>query len=250
MESKSGNVLENTRSCSRDSVKVLMAYDGSGRRVSKTRMRKERDDETALNYFGARYLDPMIGLWTSVDAARQHFSPYTYGSNNPVMRIDPDGNQDAFDLGWDAFVREMKANDVGAVEKFPDALKETGIQAWNYAKAGSAIGAIIDPEPQSKAVLTGLNAMMNIVEGTYNSLTKDDCGAGFTKGVLGAGGTLLTKDADVLASVGMNFAVDVTNHLVDNIASKICAEPSPTRMLPTSGNAPADNTNTSIPDLR
>ena len=40
MESKSGNVLENTHSCSRDSVRVLMAYDGSGRRVSKTRMRK------------------------------------------------------------------------------------------------------------------------------------------------------------------------------------------------------------------
>ncbi len=94
METKSGNVLENTRGCSRDSVRVLMAYDGSGRRVSKTRERKERDVETELNYFGARYLDPMLGLWVSVDPARQHFSPYTYGSNNPVMRIDPDGNAD------------------------------------------------------------------------------------------------------------------------------------------------------------
>ncbi|MCQ2109427.1 MAG: RHS repeat-associated core domain-containing protein [Fibrobacter sp.] len=56
--------------------------------------RKEKDDETELNYFGARYLDPMLGLWISVDPARQHFSPYTYGSNNPVMRIDPDGNAD------------------------------------------------------------------------------------------------------------------------------------------------------------
>lgn len=36
METRSGNVLENTRSCSRDSVRVLMAYDGSGRRMSKT----------------------------------------------------------------------------------------------------------------------------------------------------------------------------------------------------------------------
>ncbi len=71
---------------------------------------KEKDDENELNYFGARYLDPMLGLWTSVDAVRQHFSPYTYGSNNPVMRIDPDGNQDAFALGWDAFAREMKVD--------------------------------------------------------------------------------------------------------------------------------------------
>ncbi|OWV04812.1 hypothetical protein B7992_15725, partial [Fibrobacter sp. UWH1] len=47
MESKSGNVLENTHSCSRDSVRVLMAYDGSGRRVSKTRERKACISETS-----------------------------------------------------------------------------------------------------------------------------------------------------------------------------------------------------------
>ncbi|PWJ68577.1 RHS repeat-associated protein [Fibrobacter sp. UWR4] len=94
MESKSGNVLENTRSCSRDSVRVLMAYDGSGRRVSKTRERKERDDETELNFFGARYLDPMLGLWISVDPARQFSSPYLYAGNgvSPIVVVDPDGN--------------------------------------------------------------------------------------------------------------------------------------------------------------
>ncbi len=55
---------------------------------------KEHDDEIALNYFGARYLDPMLGMWISVDPKRQHFSPYTYGSNNPIARIDPNGNAD------------------------------------------------------------------------------------------------------------------------------------------------------------
>lgn len=53
---------------------------------------KEKDDETELNYFGARYLDPMLGLWTSVDAARQYDSPYTYAGNNPIIVTDPDGN--------------------------------------------------------------------------------------------------------------------------------------------------------------
>lgn len=55
---------------------------------------KELDDEIALNYFGARYLDPMLGLWTSVDAKRQYQNPYLYAGDNPIMRVDPDGNQD------------------------------------------------------------------------------------------------------------------------------------------------------------
>jgi len=57
---------------------------------------KERDDETELDYFGARYLDPMLGMWISVDPKRQHFSPYMYGSNNPIIRFDPNGLEDVY----------------------------------------------------------------------------------------------------------------------------------------------------------
>ena len=55
---------------------------------------KERDDETELDYFGARYLDPMLGMWTSVDPMRQFASPYLYAGNgvNPVNGVDGDGN--------------------------------------------------------------------------------------------------------------------------------------------------------------
>jgi RHS repeat-associated protein len=55
---------------------------------------KEHDDEIALDYFGARYLDPMLGMWISVDPARQFASPYQYSGNgyNPVNVVDPDGN--------------------------------------------------------------------------------------------------------------------------------------------------------------
>jgi len=55
---------------------------------------KEHDDEIALNYFGARYLDPMLGMWISVDPARQFASPYLYMGNgtNPIILTDTDGN--------------------------------------------------------------------------------------------------------------------------------------------------------------
>jgi RHS repeat-associated protein len=43
---------------------------------------------------GARYYDGDLGLWTSVDAARQFWSPYGYVGNgwNPVNGVDEDGN--------------------------------------------------------------------------------------------------------------------------------------------------------------
>ena len=60
---------------------------------------KEKDDETQLDYFGARYLDPMLGLWISVDPARQFASPYLYAGNgyNPVNGVDSDGNEVVMD---------------------------------------------------------------------------------------------------------------------------------------------------------
>ena len=56
-------------------------------------LRNERDDETQLNYFGARYLDPMLGMWTSVDPARFFSSSYLYMGNayNPLRFTDVDG---------------------------------------------------------------------------------------------------------------------------------------------------------------
>ncbi len=54
---------------------------------------KERDEETGLYYFGARYYAAWLGRWTSSDPAGfvDGFNLYRYCSNNPVMFHDPDG---------------------------------------------------------------------------------------------------------------------------------------------------------------
>ncbi|MCV6630442.1 MAG: hypothetical protein OIF50_11370 [Flavobacteriaceae bacterium] len=56
---------------------------------------KELDEETGLYYYGARYYNPKVSLWLSIDPLWEevgaHRSPYEYTYSNPIMFIDPTG---------------------------------------------------------------------------------------------------------------------------------------------------------------
>jgi RHS repeat-associated protein len=63
---------------------------------------KERDDETGLNFFGARYFSSVQGRFTSADPIffqkkmitdPQRFNLYSYVRNNPLKYIDPRGEE-------------------------------------------------------------------------------------------------------------------------------------------------------------
>ncbi len=66
----------------------------SGVRTKELFTGKERDSETGLDYFGARYYWAPGGRWWSVDPLWDKYpslSPYTYAANSPVVLYDPDG---------------------------------------------------------------------------------------------------------------------------------------------------------------
>ena len=71
--------------------------DGTTQRFSG----KERDSETNLDYFGARYFSGAQGRWTSPDLVNvtderlrnpsSTLNKYAYAANNPLKYVDPDG---------------------------------------------------------------------------------------------------------------------------------------------------------------
>jgi len=66
---------------------------------------QEKDDESGLMYYGARYYDPVIGRFTSVDPLGgnildpQSLNDYSYVYNNPTNLMDSTGL--GFETPWD-----------------------------------------------------------------------------------------------------------------------------------------------------
>ncbi|MDX2267788.1 MAG: polymorphic toxin type 47 domain-containing protein [Bryobacter sp.] len=101
---------------------------------------KERDQETGLDYFGARYLSGAQGRFTSPDSPfidqnpefPQSWNLYSYTRNNPLKYVDRTG--EAIETAWDVL-------NIGlGVKSFVD-----NVRSGNYGSAAiDAVGVVVD----------------------------------------------------------------------------------------------------------
>ncbi len=90
---------------------------------------KELDVENNLNwyYFGARYYDPEIGRWLSVDPMAHKFpysSSYVAMNNNPLRYIDPNG------MEWYEVTEEYQEEETDDVGNTTSVIKTRKVWKW------------------------------------------------------------------------------------------------------------------------
>ena len=181
----------------------MLMGDGRSQNISNVDHRymftgKERDDETAYDYFGARYYDSFIGRWLQVDPLANKYpgwSPYDYVENNPIIRFDPNGKGD-------------KDKNQSLIKKFTNAVES--VRNWFSGNTKSIqnekpsmiteTSAIVSTSEVAQKVT---NNLVSGIENTHTVLANAS--------TLGAVGAYLTSDVPPI-SEGFTAAADITGN--------------------------------------
>lgn len=125
---------------------------------------QERDEETSLMYYGARYYDAKVGRFMAVDPAPgdpktpQSLNRYTYVKNNPLKYLDPTGMYDikagkvesGDTLGGitkelnDFYATDYSVNDIAKINGISDPNK---INVGQRVRIGTLSGWTIPDDP-------------------------------------------------------------------------------------------------------
>ena len=116
---------------------------------------KERDAETGLDYFGARYYGSKVGRFTTVDPVYtwqenlvdpQRWNRYAYARSNPLRYVDPDG-------------RVIRVADAGALALIQSTLPANLRSAVSLTKGGTIDAKALSSVQSSDANFRDLSAL-------------------------------------------------------------------------------------------
>ncbi|NOQ27735.1 MAG: hypothetical protein GQ564_20420 [Bacteroidales bacterium] len=176
---------------------------------------KEFDEEIGLYYYGARYYDPKISMWYGVDRMAEKyaaFSPYTYCLNNPIIFIDPDGNE--VGVAYLSAKHQVSLNNILStsagrvfVGRYMQAGQElsVGNKTYTWNKSGDRSKDFLQISSIANLGRKGLNSTMK--KGTYrttNALTPSEMAETAVEGVYQA----IQLDLDLSSG----SATDVLGH--------------------------------------
>jgi RHS repeat-associated protein len=210
---------------------------------SRAPLKEEWGKQTGNYCYGARYYDPKMSVWLSVDkmASRgPNISPYAYSHNNPVMMVDPDGNW-PFWLGVTFTYLEL---DVGGGDGVGyNSVRHAGVARDEVGKTHFLMGSrgVVDAASSGRTETIGglsASATANVRQSwkreTFMGMLNDegwsatgDFGAGpsvtagfgdseltFGAGI-GAGGRISVNSTEILESISLTWGEsDVVNEQV------------------------------------
>ena len=156
---------------------------------------KEKDSETGYYYFGARYYNPDLSMWLSVDPMADKYpslSPYNYCAWNPMKLVDPNGDTCKFATKEDeAYVKQLidknsKVYSQAFAEKYEkldasshnymfeswdydESRSESGLFSQNTSKNTSTINFTKGENSETRNLNIGASVFRNLFEETYHA---------------------------------------------------------------------------------